>query len=197
MIIWLNGAFGAGKTQTAHELHNRLPGSFLYDPENVGYFLRKNIPDSMRSGDFQNLSAWRECNLSILRMLDAHHKGPIIVPMTLVVPSYFDEIVGELRRVGVDVQHFALCASKEVILKRLRKRGDGAQSWPALQADRCVEALLSPVFKHHILTDTLTISETAERIAAMAGLELIPDNRGKVRKAVDRIRTQVKHIRWF
>lgn len=197
MIIWINGAFGAGKTQTAHELHRRLSGSFLYDPENVGYFLRKNIPDSLKRGDFQDLSAWRECNLSILRMLQANHEGPIIVPMTLVEASYFDEMVGELRRTGVEVQHFALCASKDVILGRLRKRGDGPQSWPAMQLDRCLNALSSEMFQHQIHTDSLSISDVAERIAAMSGLELLPDNRGKMKKSIDRIRTQIKHIRWL
>ena len=42
MILWLNGSFGAGKTTVAHELQRRLPDAFVYDPENVGYFLRKN-----------------------------------------------------------------------------------------------------------------------------------------------------------
>ena len=45
MILWINGAFGSGKTTTAYELHRRLkPLSYVYDPENVGYFLRKNEP---------------------------------------------------------------------------------------------------------------------------------------------------------
>lgn len=44
MIIWLNGAFGAGKTQTAYELRRRLPGSYVYDPENAGFFIRDNLP---------------------------------------------------------------------------------------------------------------------------------------------------------
>ena len=43
MLIWLNGAFGVGKTQTAHELHRRLPDSFIYDPEQAGYFMREKI----------------------------------------------------------------------------------------------------------------------------------------------------------
>lgn len=30
MIIWLNGAFGSGKTQTAYELHRRLRNSYIY-----------------------------------------------------------------------------------------------------------------------------------------------------------------------
>ena len=38
MIIWINGAFGSGKTQVAHELKRRLENSFIYDPEQIGYF---------------------------------------------------------------------------------------------------------------------------------------------------------------
>jgi Mg-chelatase subunit ChlI len=34
---WINGAFGAGKTTLAEELHRRLPETILYDPEYVGY----------------------------------------------------------------------------------------------------------------------------------------------------------------
>ena len=32
MIIWLNGAFGAGKTQTAWELRRRMADAYVYDP---------------------------------------------------------------------------------------------------------------------------------------------------------------------
>lgn len=46
MIIWINGAFGSGKTQTAYELHRRLDGSYVYDPENAGYFIRENLPSA-------------------------------------------------------------------------------------------------------------------------------------------------------
>ena len=37
MIIWLNGAFGAGKTQTAYELKRRIPGSVIYDKERTEF----------------------------------------------------------------------------------------------------------------------------------------------------------------
>jgi len=46
VIIWLNGAFGCGKTTTASELSVVIPGSRLFDPETVGYMLR---PQSRRS----------------------------------------------------------------------------------------------------------------------------------------------------
>jgi hypothetical protein len=35
MLLWINGPFGGGKTQTAHELQRRLPGSVICDPEHV------------------------------------------------------------------------------------------------------------------------------------------------------------------
>ncbi|MEI3604813.1 hypothetical protein SPD48_03840 [Pseudogracilibacillus sp. SE30717A] len=47
MIIWVNGAFGSGKTQTAYELHRRISNSFVYDPEIIGFFIGKNIPKEL------------------------------------------------------------------------------------------------------------------------------------------------------
>lgn len=48
MIIWINGAFGAGKTQTAYELNRRIENSFVYDPENIGFFINKSMPPSTK-----------------------------------------------------------------------------------------------------------------------------------------------------
>lgn len=60
MIIWVNGAFGSGKTQAAYELHRRIPNSYVYDPENAGYFIRDNLPADVKRGDFQHYPMWRE-----------------------------------------------------------------------------------------------------------------------------------------
>ena len=57
VIIWINGGFGAGKTALAEELHRRLPDAVVYNPEDVGLMLWKQMrPD----GDFQHLPSWRE-----------------------------------------------------------------------------------------------------------------------------------------
>ena len=58
MIIWINGAFGAGKTTLAEELSRRLSEAVLFDPEYVGYLLRHWVP--VPTGDFQDLPSWRE-----------------------------------------------------------------------------------------------------------------------------------------
>lgn len=36
MIVWINGAFGAGKTTTGRELIELIPNSTLFDPEVIG-----------------------------------------------------------------------------------------------------------------------------------------------------------------
>ena len=89
MIIWLNGAFGAGKTTVASALCQRLPGSFCYDPENAGYFLRQNTPACLHTPDFQDTPLWRQINGLLLAQLAREYPGDIIIPMTLVSRSYW------------------------------------------------------------------------------------------------------------
>lgn len=115
--------------------------------------------------------------------------------MTLVVPDYFDEIVGGLRREGVDIQHFTLLAPNDVILHRLRKRGEGATSFGARQVEQCLSALEQPLFSRHLDTDQLSIEEVAERIAAGADLALSPRSGNTFTAAVRRFRVQWAHRR--
>lgn len=197
MIIWINGAFGAGKTQTAFELHRRIPNSFVYDPENVGYFIRSNLPKSIQTSDFQDYEMWRQFNYAMIAYMDQKYEGTLIMPMTIVNPQYFQEIIGELRQQGVQIHHFALMASEETLIRRLRSRGDGKNSWPAQQIDRCLLGLSKDVFRHHIQTDHMTIEAVAEKIAARSGITLLPDPSGKMMKKIKRAITQWKHIRFF
>ena len=48
MILWINGAFGAGKSQNAYELQRRVPNAFADVPERVGSFMMRNIPPEAR-----------------------------------------------------------------------------------------------------------------------------------------------------
>ena len=47
MILWVNGAYGIGKTSVCNELQNRLPVSHLFDPEAIGDVSRNVLPPSV------------------------------------------------------------------------------------------------------------------------------------------------------
>jgi hypothetical protein len=172
LIVWINGAFGAGKSQTAQTLHRRIPHSFLYDPENAGSFIRENIPNAISKPDFQDHPMWREFNYSMLKTISRDYDGLVIAPMTIVNPQYFDEIVGKLRADQISVEHFTLLASKDILLKRLRSRGESENSWAAAQIDRCACGLSHEVFQRHIDTDNMTIQNVVELIASLSNLDL-------------------------
>lgn len=195
MIIWLNGAFGVGKTQTAFELHSRLPDSFVFDPEQIGFLLRKIVPSDMRVGDFQNHRIWREFTCQGLRYVAENFAGTIIVPMTVVDPLYYDQTVGALRREGLQVHHFTLVAAGDTILRRLRRRGDGRNSWNARQLDRCLKSLLDEKFAIHLNTEEKAIEVVAEEVAHYVGLDLKLPTWHPVLRPLKRMVVQIRHIR--
>ena len=194
MIIWINGAFGSGKTQTAYELCRRMRGAYVYDPENAGCFIRDNLPPGIRTDDFQDYPMWRGFNLDMLSCIAERYPGDIIVPMTLTSRAYFEEIIGALSRKH-EVRHVILYARKETILKRLASRLEGRSSWAARQIDRCIADFDRDIPGGKLHTDGLSIRQTVEEVAALAGVTLAPDNRSGARRALDRLLAQCRHIR--
>ncbi|MDO7907465.1 AAA family ATPase [Paenibacillus sp. JX-17] len=169
MIIWINGAFGAGKTSAAEELQRRLPGSYLFDPENAGYYIRDNLPQEALFADFQDFPMWRSFNYEMLSYLNVKAQGPVIVPMTLVNEKYFDEIVGRLRADGVIVCHFALIAPPSVLQQRLLGRGEAEGAWPFRQIERCTQALSRDLFQNPIDTCHKTTQQVVDDIMLSLG----------------------------
>jgi len=164
-IIWINGAFGSGKTSVARHLAGRCADVFLLDPEQIGFMLRRLLPWT-REVDFQTLTLWRQMTVqAILAAAGADSKRLPIVPMALVEPDYFDEIVGSLRREGVAVHHFSLLASPDTLRRRIRWRLDRPHSkrWARESIDRCA-VLAADRFGIHIETDRLRIPEVAAEI---------------------------------
>jgi hypothetical protein len=208
MLVWINGPFGGGKTQTAHELRRRLPGSVICDPEDVGFGLHRMTPREMR-GDFQDLAAWRLGVFEVLDRVLERHDGVVIAPMTVVEPTYFAETVGRLRERGQDVRHFALLAQRTTVIRRLRERGFGRalqvvagpaaslrrETFALSKLDVCLERLRDPAFAEHIWTDDITITQVADRIAASSGLTLTPNDDGRLRGPLRQAWVGARHIR--
>ncbi|MFE0751564.1 AAA family ATPase [Gordonia sp. NPDC058843] len=202
MLVWINGAFGAGKTHTAHELHRRLATSHVADPELIGFAIHRMLPAGER-GDFQNRPQWRSAVLETLVQADRSSDGPVIVPMTLVEDAYFDEIVGGLRSRGVDVRHYALTSSSATIHRRLRTRAAamfgrivGAdETWAMQQTNRCVAALAHEKYATHMSNENRSIDEVVEHIADHAGLELVRPRLGTLGALRRRAAVSIAHIR--
>ncbi|MCL2586537.1 MAG: AAA family ATPase [Streptosporangiales bacterium] len=209
MLLWINGPFGGGKTQSAYELRRRLPGSVVCDPEHVGFGLHRMTPPHLR-GDFQDLPAWRQGVFEVLDLALSRHDGTVIAPMTVVEPAYFRETVGRLRERGHEVRHFALLAERDTVLRRLRERGFGhalrvvagkdaplrRQSFAVAKLDLCLERLRGEEFAEQLWTDHLTVPQVADRIAASAGLPLPPSTESALRGRLHRTWIGVKHIRF-
>ena len=175
MIIWVNGAFGAGKTTTAKKLHKLIPNSFVYDPEEPGFFIRKNSPKQFTDGypDFQDIPLWREMNYRMLKMLADGYDGTVIAPMTLVNPTYYDEIIGRLVADGVDVRHFILYLDKPALIRRLRKRAFGflsMEDFGVKAIDRCIDAFDNDITQTKIDVQSMNAAEIAREIMERCGL---------------------------
>jgi hypothetical protein len=199
VLLWINGPFGGGKTQTAYELHRRLPGSVVCDPEHVGFGLHRMTPRALR-GDFQDFAAWREGVREVLDLVLRKHDGPVIAPMTLVNAGYFGEVVGRLREDGHEVHHFALLAERATVLRRLRERGWGRgvkwESFAVAKLDECLERLQAPEFAEHIRTDDVPVPGVAAHIAASAGLSIAPNLDGRLRGRMRRYAVSLRHVRF-
>jgi len=199
MLVWINGPFGGGKTATAYELQRRLPGSAVYDPEHVGFGMRRMLPAPLR-GNFQDLPAWRHSVTELLRLTLTVYDRPVIVPMTLVNQCYFQEIIGRLRSDGFTVRHFTLLAEPATVRRRLARRSLGTESkrdsWAARQLTECLHQLRAPEFAQHIHTDHQTVVQVAEAIASAAGLTITPSTDGPLRACLRRYATTIRHIRF-
>ena len=202
VIVWINGAFGVGKTQTAHELHRRLDRSRVVDPEVLGLALHKMLPPRARA-DFQDLPQWRTGVLATLAQVEAMVDGPVIVPMTLVRDDYFDQIVGGLRLRGVDLRHYSLIASPGTLRRRLRQRSGYVlarlagrdETWATQQIDRCVAALITDRYATQVTAEERSIDEVVEVIAGDAGLTLTRPRYSRPRSQARQLAVGVRHIR--
>lgn len=165
LIIWINGPFGVGKTTISNELHRWITDSYIYDPEMAGEFIWNNSPECMRrKGDFQDISLWRDFNLSMLKYIYENYSGTIIVPMTLVNKKYYKEIIGRLVSDGIEIHHYILLAKKSTLLDRQLKRGEKEGSWVSKQIDRCLASFENEVKGKKILTDNLSKEEIVDII---------------------------------
>ncbi|MFR9675684.1 NUDIX domain-containing protein [Streptomyces sp. TR06-5] len=174
MIVWLNGAVGAGKTTTAQALLDLLPGSTLYDPEALAGGLCAMLPaDRARAGaDVRELRAWRRLVADGAAALLSEVPGPLVTPVTLLRQDHRDEIFGTLAARRIPVCHILLHAAPGDLRRRIAHRSTGGGSPASAAAGGPVAAYEDALSwlaadAHTVDTTGLTPSGAAERVAAV------------------------------
>ncbi|MCX4728224.1 NUDIX domain-containing protein [Streptomyces sp. NBC_01306] len=177
MIVWINGAFSAGKTSTARELIDLIPNSTFYDPEVLGGALRLLLPQKRLAevNDFQDLPVWRRMVADTAAALLADVGGVLVVPMTLLRQEYRDEIFGGLASRRIPVCHVLLTTEETILRERIAGRvelpddPEGSErvrqwSYEHIEPYRTALGWLT-ADAHTVDNTTLTPAGTAERIA--------------------------------
>jgi hypothetical protein len=164
MIIFINGAFGVGKTAVAKALRSRLTGARLHDPEPAGLLLRYlslgRHFDGRIIDDFQDMPMWRRATLAGLRLARSRARH-IIVPMAFSNLAYLEEVIGGTRLFEPDVRLFCLIAPLEAVRERLLNRGVRPESrkgkWVWRRAQECCAAHSNPAFGEPVDTAGRTV----------------------------------------
>jgi hypothetical protein len=156
MIIWINGAFGVGKTTTARLVQRMAPRVRFWDPEQVGTMLRTVISDVVVR-DFQDWSAWRE----------------VVAPQTVLSREYMEEIADGFAALSLPVFQVLLDAPLEVLRERIL--ADPCEAALAWRYEHLGHYQAARVWMHRaadLIVDTATLSAdaAAERIVRVAGL---------------------------
>ncbi|MEV0505763.1 AAA family ATPase [Streptomyces spectabilis] len=119
MIVWLNGTHGAGKTTTSRLVQELLPDSRVFDAEKVGETLMDITPGLPATDNFQHWPPWRPLVVETARHVLAYTGGTLVMPMTVLVESYWREISTGLARHGISVRHFVLHADQDTLRARI------------------------------------------------------------------------------
>ncbi|MEV5431791.1 NUDIX domain-containing protein [Streptomyces sp. NPDC052701] len=177
-VVWINGAFGAGKTTIARELIDLIPNSTLFDPEVIGGGLQHLLPAKRLAevGDFQDLPIWRRLVIDTAAAMLAELGGTLVVPMTLLRQEYRDEIFGGLAARRIPVRHILLAPTETILRERIASREiprdlpEGemrVRQWSYDHIEPYRTALVSwlTADAHPIDTSALTPREAAARIA--------------------------------
>lgn len=154
MYVIVNGAFGVGKTTVARALAARLPGAVLFDPEWIGFVL-KRMP-GYRHSDFQHLASWRPLTILAGRAVGVF-ASHVVVPMAFSDPAYLREVRDGLAAGSREVHHVCLTAPLDVVRARWAARGEPADdprfAWVHRRALECCAAHQRSEFAVHVPTE--------------------------------------------
>lgn len=141
MLVWINGAFGVGKTTTADKLIEQRPDLRLFDPEQVGYMLMSNL-NGYEFDDFQDLPAWRALVPVVAKHLAATTGQHLVAVQTVLSRETWTEIRSGLVAHGFSVIHVLLDADGDSLRQRIHAddHDQSAAQWRLDHIDAYLDA---------------------------------------------------------
>lgn len=118
MIIWINGAFGVGKTTTSAGVAAVLAGYRHFDPEWVGYMLANNLADQQVT-DFQHYVSWRRLVPVVADEIIKVTDQGLVAAQSVLVEAYWRELQTGLVALGHEVFQVLLDADAETLHARI------------------------------------------------------------------------------
>ncbi len=129
------------------------------------------VSDLPKLGDFQHWPPWRGLVVEAASQLLDYVGGVLVMPQTVLVETYWQEISAGLRNAGIPVHHFVLHADQGTLTRRIEGDAEmGISQWRLdhLSAYRDAFSWLS---REGEVIDTTEIppSQVAKTIAASLG----------------------------
>ncbi|WP_105138740.1 adenylyl-sulfate kinase, partial [Streptococcus suis] len=91
--------------------------------------LQHQLPQTVCPEDFQDYSVWRQITYKIVFDLAAKTDKIIIIPMTIYKKEHYQEIIQQLIKDKIPLEHYILLADKTTILERLDNRVNEDNIW--------------------------------------------------------------------
>lgn len=172
-VLWINGPFGISKMPVAQALHERLPGSFVFDPEDMGTALKKLTPKF--TGESQDHPLWIPLMLDALQYAVREANGPLIVPVTLADVARHRRMMSGLKDRGVTVHHFTLLSPAQIVQARMSKQRHRPPTMlDVSEVEQRLMDFRSEQFAAHVEAGERDPQLIAEEIAAQVGMTLLP-----------------------
>lgn len=168
MIVWINGTHGVGKTTTSALVQKLIPDSRVFDAEKVGETLMDIQPALPWTGNFQDWAPWRPLVVETARRVLEYVGGTLVIPMTVLVESYWREISEGLAQHDVLVRHFVLHADPDTLRRRIDSDTQmGPSPFRHAYVDPYAEAARTWLHDEAEVVDTTerTSDEAAQQIA--------------------------------
>ncbi|MFC0457628.1 ATP-binding protein [Arthrobacter liuii] len=148
-----------------------LPNSQVLDAEKVGEVLMDIKPGLPVTDNFQHWDPWRPLVIETARRVHEFTGGTLVMPMTVLVESFWREISDGLTKHGIPIRHFVLHADQETLRDRIQNdKVLGPSTFRFAYLEPYAEAARTWLHNDAEVIDTtgITPEQAAQRIADSA-----------------------------